>query len=176
MSFIKNRKELSSIEGLIEVELEPYEDNRGYIWTLYNQKDWFIKFVEDKISISKKRVLRGLHGDSLTHKLIGCLSGSFFLVVVDARKNSNTYGNIQTFTLDEKTPRLILIPAGCLNGHQCLTNQCIFWYKWSKNYNGPESQVTCIWNDKDLNIKWPLDNPILSDRDTNGVEFERITI
>ena len=176
MSFIKNKKESKLIEGLIEAELEPFRDNRGDIWTLYDQDDWSLEFVEDKISISKKNVLRGLHGDSLVCKLIGCLNGSLFLAVADARKSSSTYGNVQTFVLDEKIPKSILVPAGCLNGHLSLSKQCVFWYKWSSHYDGPENQTTVKWNDEDLNIDWPCKEPILSERDKNGVLFKGIEL
>jgi dTDP-4-dehydrorhamnose 3,5-epimerase len=176
MSFLKNKRESEVINDLIIAELDPYEDKRGHIWTLFDQDDWNTNFVEDKLSISSKNILRGLHGDKTTDKLISCLSGSFFLVIVDARHQSPTYGNIETFIIDDKKPKLIFVPAGCLNGHLCLTKQCIFWYKWSKHYEGPENQVTCKWNDKKLNIEWPCNEPILSERDNNGTNFERIEL
>ena len=176
MSYLKNKKESKLIENLIVVELDPFEDGRGQIWTLFNKEDWDTKFVEDKISISRKNVLRGLHGDKTTWKLIGCLGGSFFLAVTDAREGSVTYGNTETFILDAQTPKLVLVPAGCLNGHLCLTEQCIFWYKWSDYYNGPENQVTIKWDDKDLNINWPCNNPIISERDMEGSNFKGLTL
>ena len=176
MSFLKNKKCSNQINGLVETELDPYHDNRGEIWTLFNHRDWPAQFLEDKISISCKNVLRGLHGDHTTHKLISCLSGEFYLAVADARPSSPTYGNIETFIVSSNQPKLIFVPAGCLNGHLSLTKQCIFWYKWSENYKGPQNQVTCKCNDKKLNINWPCTDPILSERDKNGLNFEEIKL
>jgi dTDP-4-dehydrorhamnose 3,5-epimerase len=176
VSFLKNKQESTRIKGLSTAELCPFEDNRGHIWTLFDQNDWHTGFVEDKLSISSKNVLRGLHGDKTTDKLISCLAGSFFLAVVDARLQSPTYGNIEVFVVDDKNPKLIFVPAGCLNGHLCLTKQCIFWYKWSEHYKDPENQVTCKWNDEQLNIDWPCKEPILSKRDSSGIDFEKIKL
>ena len=176
MSFITNKKRSQHINGLITAELDIYCDDRGQIWTIFDQEDWNNEFLEDKISISSKHVLRGLHGDSTTHKLIACLNGKFFLAVADARINSNTHGNVETFIVDSENPKVVFVPAGCLNGHLSLTKQCIFWYKWSENYRGPENQVTCRWDDKKLDVDWPCKNPILSERDKNGLDFEKIKL
>ena len=176
MSFLKNKKQSNIISNLIIADLDPYYDERGAIWTLFDQKDWDTAFLEDKLSISSENVLRGLHGDKSTHKLISCLSGKFFLVIADAREDSDTYGNVVSLIIDSESPKTIFVPAGCLNGHLSLTKQCIFWYKWSENYRGPESQVTCKWDDKKLDIDWPCKNPILSERDKNGLDFEEIKL
>ena len=174
MSFYKTRKKSKEIKDLQTIELEPFFDYRGEIRTLFDQDDWEQTFVEDKVSISHKNVLRGLHGDDNTHKLISCLGGSFFLAVADARIDSKTFGNIETFILDDSNPKLIFVPAGCLNGHLSLTDRCVFWYKWSEKYKEPEKQVTCMWNDEKLNIPWPCQKPILSERDKNGTKFKGI--
>ena len=175
LSFIKNKRK-SKIDGLLVAELDIFEDNRGQIWTLYNETDWNLRFVEDKISISSRGVIRGLHGDSNTWKLIGCLSGEFFLVIVDARRDSSTYGLIETISLNSANPEIVLVPAGCLNGHQCISEEYIFWYKWSEHYTGQGTQETCRWDDDDLEIEWPIPDPILSNRDLNGKEYRNIIL
>lgn len=167
MKYVKKIIE-HDIPGLLEVELDPFRDYRGEIWSSYEQCDLFPKFVEDKISISTKNVLRGLHGDYETGKLISCIHGEIFLAVVDIREEKNT---VKTFILSDKNPRLIFVPPGCLNGHLCLTNKCIFFYKWTARYKGPESQITVKWNDPTFNIPWPLGSPILSERDLNAEVF-----
>jgi len=174
MSFVKSRTASEKINGVQIVELDPFYDERGEIWTLFEEESWETKFVEDKISISHKGVIRGLHGDSHISKLISCLSGSLFLAIVDARKESPTYGAVEEFIINEEAPKLIFVPSGCLNGHQCLTEKCIFWYKWSDKYNGIENQVTCRWNDELLGINWPIKEPVLSNRDLNGKQFKDI--
>jgi len=156
------------ISGLLELRLDTFNDKRGEIWSIYEDCDLLPNFVEDKVTISTKGVLRGLHGDHETSKLISCLYGEIFLAVVDVRDDSKTYGNIKVFNLSDKKPTMILVPAGCLNGHMCLSDKCVFFYKWTKKYSGPESQITVKWDDPRLNIKWPSKSPILSDRDLNA--------
>jgi dTDP-4-dehydrorhamnose 3,5-epimerase len=172
--FIKNIKHSKEILGLQELELDTQQDNRGQIWPLYSKYDFLPDFVEDKISISTKDVLRGLHGDADTDKLITCLHGKIQLAVIDLRKHSETYLNCQTFILDEEVPRSVFVPKGCVNGHLCLSEKCIFYYKWSKKYLGAEKQITIKYNDKSANIKWLTDNPILSDRDRGGIKLEGV--
>jgi dTDP-4-dehydrorhamnose 3,5-epimerase len=164
------------IEDLKLITLSEYHDHRGSIRTIYSEDKMFPKFVEDKISLSKKNVLRGLHGDSLTNKLISCLYGSLTLVVVDARIDSKSYGKVQKFDLSKNIGQLVYVPAGCLNGHICTSEECIFWYKWSEHYSGPEKQVTIKWDDPELKIDWPCKDPVLSERDKNGVAFKGIKL
>ncbi len=126
------------------------------------------EFVVDDISVSRKNTLRGLHGDEKTWKLIQCLFGEIFEVVVDLRKNSPTYLNWQGFALNDKNRYQLLIPAGCINGHLCLSDMCLFSYKQTEYYTGAENQLSIKWDDPLLNIHWPINNPILSDRDNTA--------
>lgn len=167
---IKNTK----IKDLEVLRLDTFHDYRGEIWTVYSEEYCDTKFVADKISISNFGVLRGFHGDSNTAKLITCLSGQFQLCVADARKKSETYGNIETFFLDTQDPTVVLVPAGCINAHLSLSDKCVFYYKWSEVYQGPEKQVTVAWDDPDLNFEWAVQNPILSERDQRGILFKNI--
>ena len=153
------------IPGLLELELDAFTDFRGEIWSSYEDCDLFPSFVEDKITISTKNVLRGLHGDFETGKLISCIHGEIFFVVVDVRGKNKM---IKTFNLSDKSPRLVFVPPGCLNGHLCLSDKCIFFYKWTAKYKQPQEQITVSWEDPGLNIGWPVENPILSDRDKNA--------
>ena len=168
--------EETEIQNLYKISLDTHLDNRGEIWTLFKDVDWLPEFVEDKISISTKGVLRGLHGDDSTWKLISCLHGSFLLVVVDARNPSDTYKKIQYFEMTDSKGMLILVPPGCLNAHLSLSDKCIFWYKWSHAYSGPQSQETVAWDDLELNIQWPISDPVLSERDKNGKLFKNINL
>ena len=168
MKYVKEVKD-HDIQGLKEVILDPFYDNRGEIWSIYEDCELFPKFVEDKIYISKKNVIRGLHGDEKTGKLISCLSGELYLAIVDFRKDSKTYLGKKCFRLSDNQPKLIYVPPGCLNGHLSLSDKCLFYYKWTKKYMGPESQVTIKWDDPVLNIPWPTTNPLISKRDKEGV-------
>ena len=82
MKYIKEIYE-STIAGVLKIELDPFVDDRGEIWSIYEDCDLFPTFVEDKVTVSKKGVLRGLHGDEHTDKLICCMSGEIFLAIVD---------------------------------------------------------------------------------------------
>ena len=165
MYFIKDVETFDDIDGVLKLNLDTFTDFRGDIWTTYTDCDFLPKFSEDKISVSKKHVLRGLHGDSEIDKLIVCMHGEIQLAVVDLRKDSSTYGNSMMFNLSDEKGSAIFVPAGCVNGHLCLSDKCIFFYKWSKPYNGADNQVTIKCDDPDLNLSWKINNPILSTRD-----------
>jgi dTDP-4-dehydrorhamnose 3,5-epimerase len=132
-----------------------------------------VLFVEDDISVSKKGVLRGLHGDSKTWKLIQCLFGEIYVAVVDMRKSSSTYLQWETFAVNEKNRWQLLIPAGCANGHLCLSEKCIFSYKQSQYYSGMQNQFTVRWDDPKLNIFWPIKTPMLSLRDSTATFIDK---
>ena len=176
MKVIKNITESKNIEGVSKIDLDTFRDNRGEIWTLYSKEYCDYDFVADKITISRFGVLRGFHGDPHTAKLISCLSGQFQLAIVDTRKNSPTYGNTEEYLISDNEPSVIVVPAGCVNAHLCLSDKCVFYYKWSKEYNGPDSQVTISWNDPDIDIKLAIENPILSERDKNGNPLKGIEL
>ena len=148
-----------------------FNDFRGtYLETynkpLYTENGIAINFIQDDISISKQNVLRGIHGDNKTWKLVSCLSGKFFLVVVNWDSNSSEYQQWISFEMDASNPYQILIPPKFGNGHLITSKEAIFHYKQSTLYNR-ESQFTIYWNDVKLNIPWPIKNPIISKRDKN---------
>ena len=171
MNIIKTITESTKINDLKIIALDTFKDHRGEIWTVYSDTYTDLKFVADKVTISRFGVLRGFHGDARTTKLITCLSGQFQLAVADARKNSRTYGNVETYLISDDEPTVVIVPRGCLNAHLCLSDKCVFYYKWSEHYKGPEEQVTIAWNDPTLNIDWAMTNPILSERDNHGTAF-----
>lgn len=146
-----------------------FEDFRGtyveiYNEVLYKQLGITIDFIQDDISISNKHVLRGIHGDSETWKLISCLYGKFYLVVVNLDQRSSQYKQWESFTLSDANRLQVLVPPNFGNGHLVLSEVAIFHYKQNTQYNRA-GQFTYLWNDPDLNIWWPVKNPILSRRD-----------
>lgn len=148
-----------------------FKDKRGLLWTSWEKKDFKnIKFNHDKFSISKKNVLRGLHCDFKSWKLISCVYGKFLFVAVNMKKNSKNYLKHQKWILDYKKQKSILIPPYFANGHLCLSDICIFHYKWSYEgkYFDTNKQKSYKWNDPKLKIFWPIKNPILSKRDKNS--------
>ena len=145
-----------------------FKDHRGYYWTSW--KSGLIKklkFKHDKFSLSKKNVLRGLHGDNKTWKLVSCPYGKFLLVVVNCVKKSKDYLTWQSWILSHNNGVQILIPPNHANGHLCLSNKCLFHYKLSYkgSYIDVKKQFSLKWNDPKLNINWRIKNPILSNRD-----------
>ena len=159
----------TQLEGVLMIQPDVFEDFRGqYIETyneeLYQQHEINVKFIQDDISVSSQHVLRGLHGDEKTWKLVSCLYGTFYFVVVNVDKNSPDFGKWQSFTLSDKNRLQILVPPKHANGHLVLSKSAIFSYKQSENYDRA-SQFSYKWNDPAFNIWWPIKNPILSQRD-----------
>ena len=144
-----------------------FEDYRGELYTLFKQDNHDLIFNHDKVSVSKQHVLRGLHGDSKAWKLITCLSGEIYLVVVDNRPESVNYLKWDWIILTAKNRKQVLIPPMFANGHFILSQEATFFYKWSYpgEYPDIKDQFTLKWNDSRINIHWPITNPILSERD-----------
>jgi dTDP-4-dehydrorhamnose 3,5-epimerase len=166
-------KESSKISGLRIITPVVFHDFRGEFVETFNARDYAftdgagepIEFLEDDISVSRYKVLHGMHGDLVTWKLVQCIVGEVYLVVADLRADSATYLNWEAFAINEKNRTQILIPAGCVNGHLCLSDKSVFAYKQSQIYSGAEKQISAKWNDPKLNIYWPVADPILSARD-----------
>jgi len=164
----------SKLEGVVVIKPPTiFEDFRGTYVETYNEQIYqeagiSVNFVQDDISVSSQHVLRGIHGDQETWKLISCLSGKFYLVVVNWDSASPQYGQWEAFTLSEQNRLQVLVPPKFGNGHVVLSEQAIFHYKQSSYYDRA-GQFTLIWNDPQLKIWWPIERPIVSQRDA-GVE------
>ncbi|EKD83495.1 MAG: dTDP-4-dehydrorhamnose 3,5-epimerase [uncultured bacterium] len=164
--------EKTKLEGVLQIKLDAFEDHRGEYVETYNERDYRaagidVSFVQDDYSISTKNVLRGLHGDSDTWKLITCPYGKLYLVVVNCNKSSADFGKWESFVLSEKNHRQVLIPPHYGNGHLVLSDRAMFAYKQSAYYS-PTGQFSYTWNDPRFNIWWPTKNPTLSRRDEQG--------
>ena len=156
------------------IKLNKYKDSRGYLCPVWredkDQWDSLPTFCEDRLSVSEKGVLRGLHGDFTTGKLFIPVRGCFQFFAQQLNGNNRLITKI-----DSKDPHAIYVPPGWINGHLCLgEGENILLYKWTKYYNGPENQVTIAWDDKTLNVPWGIKNPILSDRDKNACSYDEI--
>jgi dTDP-4-dehydrorhamnose 3,5-epimerase len=163
------------------IESPSYHEYRGEITTLYHS-DYYdrllpsaervsgVKFKHDRYSKSHKGVLRGLHSDDKTWKMVSCIQGEIYLVVLDSRKYSTNYGKWESFIISPKTNIQVLIPPGFSNGHYVLKDDSIFYYKlaYEGEYNDVQQQETIRWNSEQFNIDWPTNNPIISKRDANG--------
>ena len=157
------------IDGVKIFEPDVFTDFRGDLWTTW-KKDEFpldLDFNHDKVSTSRKDVLRGIHGDFKSFKLITCLYGQMFFILVDNRKDSKTYLQWNSMILDDRKRKMVLVPPGVGNAFLVLSEHSVFSYKWSYpgKYPDVKDQFTIKWNDERLNIDWPIDNPILQRRD-----------
>ena len=166
------RIEKTKMEGVLLIQLDYFEDHRGEYVETYNEQMYHkagidVKFVQDNYSMSTKHVLRGIHGDLETRKLISCLYGKFYLIVVNCDTDSKNFGKWQSFVLSDKNRLQVLVPPKYGNGHLVLSDKTIFHYKQSTYYD-PQKQFTYKWNDPKLNIWWPIKNPTLSQRDEVG--------
>ena len=146
-----------------------FEDFRGSYVELYHEELYKnaginINFVQDDISESSRHVLRGIHGDSKTWKLISCLYGTFYLVVINWDETTPQFRQWDAFTLSDRNRLQVLIPPKFGNGHVVLSDRAIFHYKQNTYYDR-QGQFTILWNDPALNIWWPIKNPVVSQRD-----------
>jgi len=146
-----------------------FEDFRGHYVETYNKRLYHDAgidqdFIQDDISVSRRHVLRGIHGDDKTWKLISCLQGSFYMVVINNDPQSSQYRKWTSFTLSESNRLQVLVPPKFGNGHVVMSEQAIFHYKQTTDYDR-SGQFTLVWNDPALNLWWPVHDPIVSARD-----------
>ena len=158
------------------ITVDKYQDERGYFMESFNEEQFLkeigsYKFVQDNHSKSSKGVLRGLHYqvEKPQGKLVRCIQGAVYDVILDLRKSSSTFGLWFSITLDN--PETIMwVPPGFAHGFYTLTDTAQIQYKTTDYYH-PKSQQTLLWNE--LDIIWPLMNPpLLSDKDAKGKTFE----
>ncbi len=162
----------TELENVLVVIPQIFEDHRGEYVELYNEELYrkngiSTRFVQDDLSVSSKNVLRGIHGDNETWKLVTCLLGRFYLVIINCDKTSREFGKWQSFTLTDHNKQQVLVPPKHGVAHLALSDKIMFHYKQSTYYN-PSIQFTYTWDDPRFNIWWPIKNPILSRRDEKG--------
>ncbi len=163
----------TGIEGLVEIVPTVFHDNRGWFYEFFKQSAFEAagikeSFTQENISFSRKGVIRGMHFQLPPYeqaKLVSVLQGSVLDVVVDLRSNSPTFGRVHTCLLTAKKHNMLMVPAGFAHGFAALEDT-IFIYKTTSQYH-PASEQGVRWNDPQLNISWPIDNPLLSEKDRN---------
>lgn len=172
------KKISTNIKDAFIIEVDKFDDKRGFFMESFNQREiddliGRYQFVQDNHSRSTKGVLRGLHYQTqhVQGKLVRCIQGSVYDVMVDIRKNSDTFGKWFGIELN-RSDLLVWVPPGLAHGFYTLSNTAEFQYK-TTDYYDPESQRSIIWNDKFLNIDWlNTQEPIVSDKDMKGKTFE----
>ena len=164
------------------IESKIFSDPRGSFFGVFEQEAFENQgitevFLQDSISYSKTNVIRGLHYQepNAQGKLVCPLRGSIFDVVVDIRLGSPNFKKWMGVELNSKQGNMLWIPPGFAHGFAALTKEVSLLYKLTHRYD-PENQYVINWRDPDLNIEWPISNPILSDRDTNAPLLSAISI
>ncbi len=165
----------ADIKDLLIVEPACYEDERGFFMEPWNKRDFSdigitIEFVQEGHSRSKSQVVRGLHyqsGPASQAKLVRCILGKVFDVAVDLRIRSDTFGKWFGIELSAENKKQLYIPVGFGHGFAVLDEYSEILYKQSSYYT-PPLEGAVLWNDPDIGIKWPVDNPILSEKDKSA--------
>jgi dTDP-4-dehydrorhamnose 3,5-epimerase len=174
MSIDFDIQQSTEIHGVYILTPSISEDTRGSIWTSFLKDEVEellpddLYFKHDKFSTSKHNVLRGIHGDTKSWKLVTCVFGEIQQVVVDMRKDSPTYKQWQSFTISKDNQQLILIPPNMGNAYYVNSSGgAVYHYKlaYDGDYIDADEQFSINWNDDLIGIKWLSDNPILSNRD-----------
>jgi len=171
--------EQPKISGLKVLQPNIFNDDRGYFFESYNYetfKNLGIEdvFVQDNQSYSKKNVIRGLHlqvPPFAQAKLVRIIKGVAMDVAVDLRKASPTYGQHFSVLLSEENQLQFYIPAGFAHGFVALEDDTLFAYKCSNIYH-KDSERSILFNDKDLNIHWNIESPIVADKDLQAINFK----
>ena len=167
----------SPIDGLIIIEPKVFRDSRGLFYEVYSESRYkehgvSARFVQDNHSVSEKGVLRGLHYqvNPGQDKLVRVVRGEVFDVAVDIRKGSSTYGKWWGLSLSAANNLQLYIPVGFAHGFCVLSDSAEVLYKCS-DYYSPQNERGIIWNDPDLAIDWPIENPTLSEKDIEYPNF-----
>ncbi len=170
-----------NIKGLLRIQPDVFEDERGYFFESFNTNNYDkygIKeyFVQNNLSKSVKRTIRGLHyqiGERAQGKLCFVISGSVLDVAVDIRFNSPTFGKYYSEILSEENHTQLWIPSGFAHGFSVLSERAIFYYKCTQVYS-KQHERAIKYDDPDLNIDWMIDNPIVSEKDSKAKFFKDI--
>lgn len=159
------------IDGLVLIEPSVHADSRGFFVETYSQRAWeelgvSARFVQDNHSRSFRGTIRAFHfqADPGQPKLVRVARGRAWDVVVDIRRSSPTFGQWEALDLDDERNRQLFVPVGFAHGFCALSEVVDFVYKVGSYYD-PSTERGMAWNDPDLAIQWPTDQPIVSERD-----------
>lgn len=172
------------LAGLLIIEPKVFTDTRGYFYETYQRERYeqagIPAFVQDNTSRSKHGAVRGLHYQlpNAQGKLVYVTRGSVWDVVVDIRTNSATFGHWFAYTLSDENHAQLYVPPGFAHGFCVLSDEADFHYKCT-DYYSPSNEHGIAWNDPELNIPWPIKNPILSAKDAayptlKGIPHDRL--
>jgi dTDP-4-dehydrorhamnose 3,5-epimerase len=173
--------EPSSISGVLFITPRVFEDSRGSFHETYRRERYAdagiaVEFVQDNLSFSRGKVLRGLHAQfpNPQGKLVQCVSGSVFDVAVDIRAGSPDFGRWVGIELSAENRRQIYIPPGLAHGFSVLSESAVVYYKVTTAFDAT-GDFTIRWDDPDIGIEWPIDGePVLSSKDSSGCALRNV--
>ena len=174
-NFIKK----TSIPGLLILERPTFEDERGFFREVFHldelEKESGVKFdlAQWNHSRSKPGVLRGLHAENW-NKLVYCVVGQMFTAIVDLRIHEETFGKVETFTIGEGNRVALFIPKGLANSVCTVGESDVDYIYLVDSYYDGSDTTAVSWDDPDLRISWPVENPIISDRDKNNPKLREL--
>ncbi len=170
MAFIFTKLEIPEV---ILIQTDLHGDNRGFFVETYKRSEFknggiSEEFVQDSHSMSVKNVLRGLHyqlNPKAQGKIVRCIKGEIFDVAVDIRPKSPTFGKWVSAILSEENHNELYIPAGFAHGFCVLSNKAEIIYKQTNEYS-LKHERGILWKDRTINIKWPIESPVIAERDS----------
>ena len=164
----------TKFKDLFIIQNKSFKDKRGYFKELIREEKINKKFPFLVMSFSKKNVIRGLHLQKKKSqgKFVSVIKGKIFDIAVDLRKNSKTFGKYYQCTLSEKNSKSVYIPPGFAHGFQALENENYIIYSCTQ-YRDSASEKVIKFNDKELNIKWPLKKKIVSKKDNQAMTLKQ---
>lgn len=176
---MKTRVIPTPLTGLVVVEIDYFKDERGFFIESWHKRTFAqagldLEFMQEGHSRSIQRVLRGLHYQDMTApmgKLLRCTVGKIFDVAVDLRTSSPTFAKWFAIELSADNMKQLYIPPGFAHGFATLSDVAEVQYKQTGFYT-PASEGTLRWNDPEVNIKWPISDPILSKRDQSAMSLK----
>jgi dTDP-4-dehydrorhamnose 3,5-epimerase len=170
----------STLPGVRVIEPDVHTDDRGSFLETWNAREYGkeglnMTFVQDNLSRSNRHVLRGLHFQNPRPqgKLISVLKGEVYDVVLDIRTSSETFGEWESIVLSAENARQLYVPEGFAHGFLVTSEDALFHYKCTDFYH-PETEGVIRWDDPRLDIDWPVDDPILSERDREAPRLEEL--
>jgi dTDP-4-dehydrorhamnose 3,5-epimerase len=168
------------LPGLLLIGPKVFGDSRGFFLETWHQNRYreaglTAAFVQDNVSFSRRGALRGLHfqNPAPQGKLVSVLQGEVFDVAVDLRRTSPTFGQWEGLTLSADNKRQFYVPPGFAHGFVVMSETALFHYKCTEFYS-PGNEMTICWDDPDLGIEWPLQDPVISEKDARGLRLREV--
>lgn len=171
----------TGLPGVLILEPKVFGDERGFFMESWREDRYEGvgipgRFVQDNLSFSRRGVLRGLHFQNPNGqgKLVSVLWGEVFDAAVDIRVGSPTFGRWTGATLSAENKRQLYVPSDFAHGFLVTSEAALFFYKCTDYYD-PTSEGVVLWNDPEIGIEWPVDAPLLSERDRTAPPLARVS-